>query len=142
MVGAYFRHDVLSLHHSGTQLPVSEHFSPPHAATPHPLQQVAARLVNTLASLRCGRDYLCSAGCDLLRVLISCLRGDKGIKVDSVTADMIVATLQKLSLRYCVLMYPMSSITALHIGFALNTTLLEKYTKMKQRERHLPDSCL
>ncbi|KAJ9591199.1 hypothetical protein L9F63_002270 [Diploptera punctata] len=102
VVGSYFRHDLLSLHHSNlqcSQLPLLEHFCPAHAATPHPLQQVAARLVNTLASLRCGRDYLCSSGCDVLRVLVPCLRGDRGIKIDSITADMILATLQKLSLR-------------------------------------------
>ncbi|PSN46182.1 LisH domain-containing protein ARMC9 [Blattella germanica] len=100
VVGSYFRHDVLNLHRSSSLLPLSEHFNPPYAATPHPLQQVAARLVNTLASLRCGRDYLSSAGCGLLRVLVSCLRGDKGVKVDSITSDMILATLQKLSLRH------------------------------------------
>jgi hypothetical protein len=63
------------------------------------LQQAAARFINTLASLRCGRDYLCSAGCKILRVLVPCLQGDKGIKMDTLTADMILAALQKLSLR-------------------------------------------
>jgi hypothetical protein len=114
LVGSYFHHDVLSLHHSypqpssspgghctsTTQLPLSAHFNPTHASTPHPLQQAAARLVNTVASLRCGRDYICSAGCRVLRVLVPCLQGDKGIKIDSMTADMILATLQKLSLRW------------------------------------------
>lgn len=113
VVGLYFRRDVLSLHHSSPQpssmpgghcessmqLPLSAHFNPTHASTPHPLQQAAARLVNTVASLRCGRDYLCSAGCVVLRVLVCCLQGDKGIKIDDVTSDMILATLQKLSLR-------------------------------------------
>lgn len=84
---------------SSAQLPLYAHFNPTHASTPHPLQQVAARLVNAVASLRCGRDYLCSAGCGVLRVLVRCLQGDKGIKIDDVTADMILATLQKLSLR-------------------------------------------
>jgi hypothetical protein len=116
VVGSYFRHDVLSLHHSvphtpsvlehhcvsPRQLPLYAHFHPTHASTPHPLQQVAARLVNTLASLRSGRDYLCSAGCRVLRVLVPCLQGDGGVKMDINTADMILATLQKLSLR-CVL---------------------------------------
>jgi hypothetical protein len=32
-------------------------------------------------------------------VLVPCLQGDKGVKIDNVTADMILATLQKLSLR-------------------------------------------
>jgi len=113
VVGSYFRHDVLSLNgsipqpsslhrghcESSSQLPLSAHFNPTHASTPHPLQQAAARLVNTLASLRSGRDYLCSAGSTVLRVLVPCLRGEKGIKVDSMTADMILAALQKLSLR-------------------------------------------
>lgn len=113
-VGLYFRHDVLSLHHSNpqpssllggrcespTQLPLPAYFNPTHALTPHPLQQAAARFINTLASLRCGRDYLCSAGSKVLRVLVSCLQGDKSVKVDSVTTDMILAALQKLSLRF------------------------------------------
>lgn len=116
VVGSYFRHDVLSLHHSVThtppvlehhcisprQLPLYAHFNPTHASTPHPLQQVAARLVNTLASLRSGRDYLCSAGCRVLRVLVPCLQGDRGVTTDTKTADMILAALQKLSLR-CIL---------------------------------------
>ncbi|PNF30854.1 LisH domain-containing protein ARMC9, partial [Cryptotermes secundus] len=104
VVASYFRRDILSLHHSPqpspVQLPLSAHFNPTHASTPHPLQQAAARLVNTVASLRCGRDYLCSAGSGVLRVLVHCLQGDKGIKIDDVTADMILATLQKLSLRH------------------------------------------
>jgi len=113
VVASYFRHDVLNLHHSVAhsppvlehhcisprQLPLYAHFNPTHASTPHPLQQVAARLVNTLASLRSGRDYLCSAGCRVLRVLVSCLQGDRGVKTDTKTTDMILAALQKLSLR-------------------------------------------
>lgn len=116
-MGSYFRHDVLSLHHSvphapsvleyhcvsPSQLLLYAHFNPSYASTPHPLQQAAARLVNTLASLRCGRDYLCSAGCRVLRVLVPCLQGDMGVKTDIKTADMILATLQKLSLRWCIL---------------------------------------
>ncbi|XP_069681051.1 lisH domain-containing protein ARMC9-like isoform X2 [Periplaneta americana] len=99
VVSAYCRHDVLGLQYSAP-LPLAAHLCPLDAATPHPLQQAAARLINTLASLRCGRDYLSSPGTELLRVLVPCLRGDAGTHLDSTTADMLLATLQKLSLRH------------------------------------------
>ncbi|XP_043283210.1 lisH domain-containing protein ARMC9-like isoform X2 [Venturia canescens] len=65
---------------------------------PHPLQQSTARLLNTLASLRCGRDYL-SVGPAVLNVVIQCLDTAKAETVDAFTCDMILAMLQKMSLR-------------------------------------------
>lgn len=100
MVAAFTRHDVLSLHPQIPQRAVlSAHLIPPDAATPHPLQQSVARLVNALASLRAGRDYLCSGGSSLQGALVPCLTGQKDVKIDAVTSDMILASLQKLSLR-------------------------------------------
>ncbi|XP_021928182.1 lisH domain-containing protein ARMC9-like isoform X3 [Zootermopsis nevadensis] len=143
-VGLYFRHDVLSLHHSNpqpssllggrcespTQLPLPAYFNPTHALTPHPLQQAAARFINTLASLRCGRDYLCSAGSKVLRVLVSCLQGDKSVKVDSVTTDMILAALQKLSLRHSqrVGMIEVGLVEWLILHLSANANSMKDYT--------------
>lgn len=69
----------------------------PGTCTPHPLQQAAARLLNTVASLRCGRDYLAPSN-SLLSLLVTTLKQDN-IRIDQSTADMLLATLQKLSLR-------------------------------------------
>ncbi|XP_015599522.1 lisH domain-containing protein ARMC9 isoform X2 [Cephus cinctus] len=71
---------------------------PEDVAVPHPLQQSTARLLNALASLRCGRDYL-SVGPTVLNVVIRCLNGTDNQRIDAFTCDMIIAMLQKLSLR-------------------------------------------
>lgn len=71
--------------------------SPKHVATPHPIQQAAARLLNTVASVHSGRDYLASSQ-TLLHLLITTLK-QKDVKIDIITSDMVLATLQKLSLR-------------------------------------------
>ncbi|KAK0168382.1 hypothetical protein PV327_002189 [Microctonus hyperodae] len=65
---------------------------------PHPLQQSAARLLNTFASFKCGRDYL-AVGPNILNVVIQCLDSTHAESIDAFTCDMIIATLQKLSLR-------------------------------------------
>nr|CAD7409566.1 unnamed protein product [Timema poppensis] len=126
-MSTYARHDLLSLHPHSEPTLMSGYFSPAHSATPHPLQQAAARLVNTLASLHCGRDYLCSAGCGLVKVLVACLRGDKGIKRDKITSDMIIATLQKLSLRHS------QRVTMIELGVVewLVQSLSAEYTDMR-----------
>lgn len=62
------------------------------------LQQSAARLLNTIASLRCGRDYL-SIGTITLNAVIECLNGRNDSFPDAFTYDMLLAMLQKLSLR-------------------------------------------
>ncbi|XP_049806957.1 lisH domain-containing protein ARMC9-like [Schistocerca nitens] len=98
-LGAYFRHDVLSLRLNRCQL-LATQLIPTDVATPHPLQQAAARLLNTLASLHTGRDYLCSAGRPLIDTVIECISGhNPAVNVDTVTTDMLLAALQKLSLR-------------------------------------------
>ncbi|XP_043484194.1 uncharacterized protein LOC122512439 isoform X2 [Leptopilina heterotoma] len=62
------------------------------------LQQTAARLLNTIASLRCGRDYL-SIGTATLNAVIECLNGSNDSIPDAFTYDMLLSMLQKLSLR-------------------------------------------
>lgn len=62
------------------------------------LHQSVVRLMNAMASIKCGRDYLAGNYRQVVNVLINSL-----IKVsrnlDEFTIDMIVATLQKLSLK-------------------------------------------
>ncbi|XP_039310066.1 lisH domain-containing protein ARMC9 isoform X2 [Solenopsis invicta] len=64
----------------------------------HLLQQFTARLLNTLASFRCGRDYL-SVGSTVVNVTFACLNNSYADGVDPFACDMMVAMLQKLSLR-------------------------------------------
>ncbi|KYN03042.1 LisH domain-containing protein ARMC9 [Cyphomyrmex costatus] len=64
----------------------------------HLLQQFTARLLNTLASFRCGRDYL-SVGSTVINVTFACLDNNYADGVDPFACDMMVAMLQKLSLR-------------------------------------------
>ncbi|XP_029160114.1 lisH domain-containing protein ARMC9-like [Nylanderia fulva] len=64
----------------------------------HLLQQFTARLLNTLASFRCGRDYL-SVGSTVVNVIFVCLDSNNADGVDVFACDMMVAMLQKLSLR-------------------------------------------
>lgn len=90
------RHDLLSVH-SDSRL-VSSMLQPEDTVTPHPLQQTLSRLLSAVASLRIGRDYLSSSD-SLLSLLVTCLRQETNVKLDSITSDMLLATLQKLSLR-------------------------------------------
>ncbi|XP_011863084.1 PREDICTED: lisH domain-containing protein ARMC9-like isoform X2 [Vollenhovia emeryi] len=64
----------------------------------HLLQQFTARLLNTLASFRCGRDYL-SVRSTVVNVTFACLDNNYADGVDPFACDMMVAMLQKLSLR-------------------------------------------
>ena len=73
-------------------------FLPSGSNIPHLLQGGLARLVNALASARAGREYL-AAHTTLLETLIDCLIFI-GTEMAAVTVDMIVAVLQKLSLKY------------------------------------------
>ncbi|XP_034942420.1 uncharacterized protein thoc7 [Chelonus insularis] len=65
---------------------------------PYTLPQSTARLLNTFASLKYGRDYL-SMGPGVLNIIIQCLDNTRIKSIDAFTFDMIIATLQKLSLR-------------------------------------------
>ncbi|XP_071570887.1 lisH domain-containing protein ARMC9 [Temnothorax nylanderi] len=64
----------------------------------HLLQQFTARLLNTLSSFRCGRDYL-SVRSTVVNVTFTCLDNNYADGVDPFACDMMVAMLQKLSLR-------------------------------------------
>ncbi|XP_014242428.1 lisH domain-containing protein ARMC9-like [Cimex lectularius] len=83
------RHDVLNLRSKS----ISDFFSP--STNLHPLQQSVVRLLNAIASLNCGRDYIGSSTktVDLL------LEAMKSKNLDQTSENMIVATIQKLSLR-------------------------------------------
>ena len=73
-------------------------FLPSGSNIPHLLQGSLARLVNAMASGRSGREYL-TRHQRLLETLIDCLVFIGG-QMAAVTVDMIVAILQKLSLKY------------------------------------------
>ncbi|KAI4492133.1 hypothetical protein M0802_010030 [Mischocyttarus mexicanus] len=72
--------------------------TPENVPMPHPLQQSTARLLNTFASLQCGRDYL-SMDSSVVKVIFNCLNDNYQDGVDSLTYDMTLSTLQKLSVR-------------------------------------------
>lgn len=93
------RHDLLSVY---TDM-VKNMLQPVDAITPHPLQQAVSRLLNAVASLRAGRDYL-TASDSFMTHLMACLKQESGARLDSVTSDMLLATLQKLSLRFLMLL--------------------------------------
>ncbi|KAF3420439.1 hypothetical protein E2986_01824 [Frieseomelitta varia] len=65
---------------------------------PHPLQQSVARLLNALASFRCGRDYL-SFDSTVVDMVFKCLNSISNNDIDTLTCNMMIAMLQKLSLR-------------------------------------------
>lgn len=90
---------MLSIRYTGRCPVLEEMLITPGTCTPHPLQQAVARLLNTIASLRCGRDYLAPSH-SLLKLLVTTLRQDNNVRIDQMTADMLLATLQKLSLRF------------------------------------------
>jgi hypothetical protein len=62
------------------------------------VQGSLARLVNAMASARMGREYLATYQ-RLIETLIDCLIFIGG-QLEEITVDMIIATLQKLSLKY------------------------------------------
>jgi hypothetical protein len=61
------------------------------------VQGSLARLVNAMASARMGREYLATYQ-RLIETLIDCLIFIGG-QLEEITVDMIIATLQKLSLK-------------------------------------------
>ncbi|BES93862.1 Armadillo repeat containing 9 [Nesidiocoris tenuis] len=83
------KHDILGLKDGS----VKEFLAP--VVTPHPIQQAVTRVMNALSSLKEGRKYLESSesAIDLLVDLT------KQKELDPVTEDMLIAVLQKLSIR-------------------------------------------
>ncbi|XP_029669682.1 uncharacterized protein LOC115239350 [Formica exsecta] len=98
----YVSHDLLGLHGqiaSDSGKPILPCLlTAGEAYARHLLQQFTARLLNTLASFRCGRDYL-SVGSTVVNVIFACLDSNYADGVDIFACDMMVAMLQKLSLR-------------------------------------------
>ncbi|GAB1862919.1 LisH domain-containing protein ARMC9-like [Camponotus japonicus] len=98
----YISHDLLGLHGqiaSDSGKPVLPCLlTAGEAYARHLLQQFTARLLNTLASFRCGRDYL-SVGSTVVNVIFACLDRNYADGIDILACDMMIAMLQKLSLR-------------------------------------------
>ncbi|XP_057323426.1 lisH domain-containing protein ARMC9-like isoform X2 [Microplitis mediator] len=102
----YIKNDLLDLHknqdgsndNSGKSSILPYLLIPLDVVEPHPLQQSAARLLNTFASFKSGRNYLAN-GPIILNVIVQCLDSKNAESIDAFTCDMIIATLQKLSLR-------------------------------------------
>lgn len=91
----FFKQDLLDL--QGETL-LASLLTPPGVVTPHPLQQSAARLLNTFASVQSGRTYL-TQNSVIVNISTTVLKEHDKMFTDSTTKNMIVATLQKLSLR-------------------------------------------
>ena len=72
-------------------------FLPSGPTVPHLLQSALARLVNALASAKVGRDYLANYT-NLIETLVDCLIF-VGRNMEPATTAMIIAALQKLSLK-------------------------------------------
>ncbi|CAG5100903.1 Similar to armc9: LisH domain-containing protein ARMC9 (Danio rerio) [Cotesia congregata] len=105
-INEYVKNDLLELYHnsqssndlSGKSSILPYLLIPLDVVEPHPLQQSAARLLNTFASFKSGRDYL-AVGPAILNVVVQCFDSTSAESIDAFTCDMIIATLQKLSLR-------------------------------------------
>ena len=95
IIATFATNDLLGLRSSDRLL---TWFLPSGSNIPHLLQGGLARLVNAMASGRSGREYLVHHR-RLLETLIDCLVFIGG-QMAAVTVDMIVAILQKLSLKY------------------------------------------
>lgn len=112
VVRGYVRHDILNIHtctqKSSSNFPKNSIvFSSFYCScsSPQPLQQSVARFVNALASMKIGRDYIVLQSI-ILNILLTVLLGAQSSDqiMDDITRDMIIATLQKVSLRYSVRM--------------------------------------
>lgn len=89
VTGWFCKYDILGIRDGS----IKEFLAP--VSTPHPIQQASVRIMNALSSLNAGRKYIESseATVDLL------LNLTKQKELDSVTEDMLIAILQKLSIR-------------------------------------------
>ncbi|XP_015435953.1 PREDICTED: lisH domain-containing protein ARMC9-like [Dufourea novaeangliae] len=101
-VHEYISKDLLGLHgqiasYKGTSV-LPYLLTPDNIIMPHPLQQSTTRLLNALASFRCGRDYL-SFDSAVVDMVFKCLKSTLDNDIDTFTCNMMIAMLQKLSLR-------------------------------------------
>lgn len=108
VIASYERFDLLDIrncsHRIDSSFPKASKFldnfySP--KKTPDILQESIARLINAIASMKIGRDYLTRQSI-LMNYLLSILLGSHTLKpkLDNKTRDMTIATMQKMSLRY------------------------------------------
>ncbi|CAL7938985.1 unnamed protein product [Xylocopa violacea] len=101
-VHEYISKDLLGLHsqiasYKGKSI-LPYLLTPQNVIIPHPLQQSITRLLNALASFRCGRDYL-SFDSTVVDMVFKCLNSMCDNNIDTLTCNMMIAMLQKLSLR-------------------------------------------
>ncbi|XP_026675323.1 lisH domain-containing protein ARMC9-like isoform X2 [Ceratina calcarata] len=101
-VHEYISKDLLGLHsqiasYKGKSI-LPHLLTPQNFIIPHPLQQSIMRLLNALASFRCGRDYL-SFDSTVVDMVFKCLNSVSDNNIDTLTCNMMIAMLQKLSLR-------------------------------------------
>ncbi|KAF6205512.1 hypothetical protein GE061_019685 [Apolygus lucorum] len=89
VVSWFCKFDILGIRDGG----IKEFLAP--VATPHPIQQGIVRIMNALSSLNAGRKYL--EGSESTINLLLDLTKQK--ELESVTEDMLIAVLQKLSIR-------------------------------------------
>ena len=89
--------DVLNVFFTQVSNRVFSYFLPSGVNIPFLLQSSLARLANAMASSKVGRDYL-SSYTVLVETLVDCLIF-VGAQMEDFTLEMIIATLQKLSLK-------------------------------------------
>lgn len=87
------KHDILDLCRSKAERGLMKWLTMTNG--PHPLQQMIARLLNALASFHKGRRYLASSPF-LLRLIVTQLISSQHFW-DTITCNMLLGTLQKLS---------------------------------------------
>ncbi|XP_076166483.1 lisH domain-containing protein ARMC9 isoform X2 [Ptiloglossa arizonensis] len=102
VIHEYISRDLLGLHgqianYKGKSI-LPYLLTPDNIIMPHPLQQSTTRLLNALASFRCGRDYL-SFDSTVVDVVYNCLKNTSDNDIDTFTCNMMIAMLQKLSVR-------------------------------------------
>lgn len=87
------KHDVLDLRKSKAEQGIMKWLIMTNG--PHPLQQMISRLLNTLASFHKGRKYLAGSPF-LLRLVVTQFISSQHFW-DTITCNMLLGTLQKLS---------------------------------------------
>ena len=96
VVAAYCDADLLGLQAGQSRCRALAAFVPAGSSIPHLVQSSLARLINAMASAGRGRQYL--AHPRLVHTLLDCLLF-VGDQLELTTVDIILATLQKLSLK-------------------------------------------
>ncbi|KAB0802900.1 hypothetical protein PPYR_05086 [Photinus pyralis] len=109
VIQSYVVNDILELNRSSsTGKFLIEVYFPSDTESFHLSQEELSKLMNTIASLTVGRDYMCQSEAHLLYLLSIILKHGNSTINDS-TRDMLIATAQKLSLRYKQRVYMINS---------------------------------